>query len=255
VSLIRTLLQDQPVEDGRWYVDGPSECLLPSDALFRTGPFRPAVRSHAGIDRRGGAAVAVHRTGCLEFAPGGGLWGLVSFADEQAAAEWSGPIRAALRLLADSGIGGERSLGWGRSEEPEFIEGTLPGMILPEAQPAPAAEPSTNGESAAPVARPATGWWLLSLFSPAADDVIDWSRGHYALVTRGGRIESAARSGEEKKTVRMVEEGSVLLADGPLRGAAPDVAPDGFPHPVFRSGFPLALAVPLRPPERVLGAL
>ena len=36
----------------------------------------------------------------------------------------------------------------------------------------------------------------------------------------------------------MIAEGSVLLAASrELRGAARDVAPDGFPHPVYRAGF------------------
>jgi hypothetical protein len=39
----------------------------------------------------------------------------------------------------------------------------------------------------------------------------------------------------------------VLYAAAPPRGSAPDVAPDGFPHPVFRAGF--ALAIPLTRPE------
>jgi len=46
-----------------------------------------------------------------------------------------------------------------------------------------------------------------------------------------------------KKTLRMVGEGSVIYAPAPPRGAAPDVAPGGFPHPVFRAGF--AVSVPL----------
>ena len=41
----------------------------------------------------------------------------------------------------------------------------------------------------------------------------------------------------------MVTEGSVLVAGDVIRGAAPDVAPDGFAHPVFRAGF--ALSIPL----------
>ena len=41
----------------------------------------------------------------------------------------------------------------------------------------------------------------------------------------------------------MVTEGSVLVAGDSIRGAAPDVAPDGFAHAVFRAGF--ALSVPL----------
>jgi CRISPR/Cas system CSM-associated protein Csm4 (group 5 of RAMP superfamily) len=83
---------------------------------------------------------------------------------------------------------------------------------------------------------------------------VDWQRGFYSIVSRGGRIESPARSGEEKKLVRMVEEGSVLVAEAPPIGAAPNVAPDGFPHPVFRAGFAVAIPVPLRQQERSAGA-
>ena len=61
---------------------------------------------------------------------------------------------------------------------------------------------------------------------------------------RGGRIESPARSGELKKQVNMVTEGSVLYAPEALRGSAPDVAPDGFTHPVFRAGFAVSIPLP-----------
>ncbi len=86
--------------------------------------------------------------------------------------------------------------------------------------------------------------WLLSLFSPAAADNVEWSRGNYTLIERGGRVESSAGSGALKKQVQMVAEGSVLYAGAALCGAAPDVAPDGFAHPVFRAGFALAIPLP-----------
>jgi hypothetical protein len=47
-----------------------------------------------------------------------------------------------------------------------------------------------------------------------------------------------------KKPLPMICEGSVLFAEQALRGAAPDVAPDGFPHPVFRSGFAVSIPIP-----------
>ena len=57
---------------------------------------------------------------------------MVSFADEAAREALVGePVKAAFRLLADTGFGGERSRGWGRSEAPEFTEGMLPDLILP----------------------------------------------------------------------------------------------------------------------------
>jgi CRISPR type III-A-associated RAMP protein Csm4 len=365
LSLVRDLVAEKTLHDNRWFLDGDSGCLLPSEPGERSGPFRMALRSHAAVDRVSGSAVEIHRTACLEFAPGAGLWGVVSFADEEAEARWSEPVRAAFRVLADTGFGGERSLGWGRSAQPEFVAGTLPDLIVPEpvraplppappvraavhtptalellreytspkpaaevepaaaeppapveaepsvpepaveaepgvSEPAPESEPVVSAEEPAsenappsaaeaepaepepsaeieppapepiseaapepvpetpkpappprPVPVPApkrteTGYWLLSMFSPAQGDSVDWQRGSYTLAERGGRIDSPVRAGEVKKIARMVEEGSVLLASAAPRGAAPDVAPDGFPHPVFRCGFALAVAIPVR---------
>ena len=42
----------------------------------------------------------------------------------------------------------------------------------------------------------------------------------------------------------MVSEGSVIYTSSPLSGSALDVAPDGFPHPVFRAGFAVAIPLP-----------
>jgi CRISPR/Cas system CSM-associated protein Csm4 (group 5 of RAMP superfamily) len=253
LEVVAALANEQPLRDNAWHLDGPSECLLPGNTPSRGGPFRPALRSHAGVDRLRGSGVEVHDTACLEFAPGGGLWAVAAFADEEAEVKWKEEVRAALRLLADTGLGGERSIGWGRSEDPEFREGVLPDMILPTvAQAAPPVSDELVEQPAQPIA--AIGYWLLSMFSPGADDAVDWQRGNYSIVSRGGRIESSVRSGEEKKLLRMVEEGSVLASEAPLQGTAPNVAPDGFPHPVFRAGFAVAIPIPLRQPERSLGA-
>lgn len=252
LSVVAKLTGEQPLNDGAWCLDGPSECLLPGNSPARGGPFRTALRSHACVDRLRGDAVAVHDTACLEFAPGGGLWAAAVFADEEAEARWKEPVRAALRLLADTGMGGERSLGWGHSADPDFVDGVLPDLILPP-KPPPPPEPSPEGVEVVVKPAPETGYWLLSMFSPAKEDAVDWQRGSYSLVSRGGRVESPARSGDSKKLLRMVEEGSVLVAETTPRGAAPNVAPDGFPHPVFRAGFAVAIPVPLRPIERPLG--
>ena len=85
---------------------------------------------------------------------------------------------------------------------------------------------------------------MLSLFSPAAGDTVDWARGSYTLMARGGRVDSPAGSGELKKQIQMIAEGSVLVAETTPLGTAPDVAPDGFAHPVFRAGFALAIPLP-----------
>ena len=198
-------------DDARWTIDGATECLLP---LGANPPFEVAMRSAAAVDRLTGQTEP-HRTACLEFASGAGWWGLVDASDE-----WEPRIKAALRLLADSGFGGERSRGWGRAAEPQWTDAA--GLF-------------GEGHSGA--------WWLLSLYSPHEEDTVDWSRGDYVTVTRAGWTDSAAGS-QRKKQVRMVEEGSVLMAPS-LKGRAVDVAPEGFAHPTWRAGFALAVPVPL----------
>ena len=98
--------------------------------------------------------------------------------------------------------------------------------------------PAPGARGPRPPVRP---HWLLSLFTPAADDRVDWARGNYTLLTRSGRVDA---SGELKKQLPMVAEGSVVYAPAAPRGSAPDVAPDGFAHPVFRAGFALSIPLP-----------
>jgi CRISPR type III-A-associated RAMP protein Csm4 len=225
VSLIRQLLGAAPLDEDQWTVDGASECVVPANL---GGPFKTAVRSSAGVDRLDGTAVA-HSAACLEFQSGGGLWFVVSFADEAARDSWAAPVKAAIRLLADSGFGGERGRGWGRTAAPSFTDGQFPDLILPASE-----LPATDQH------------WLLSLYSPAESDPIDWSRGNYAAVERGGWVEGADTP---KKRIRMIEEGSVLAASSSPAGRAPNVAPDGFPHPVFRAGFALSIPLPAGGPQ------
>ena len=242
LGVVAPLLDGRALEEDRWDVDAASECLVP---VGRSGPFRIGARSGVAVDRLSGD-VAPHAVACLEFLPGAGLWCVISFADEQQRQRWDGPVRGALRLLADSGFGGKRSRGWGRTEPPEFIEGSLPQMILPDQPAEPTAEePGANpGPSEPPAPEAPSAYWLLSLFNPAGLDAVDWSRGNYYVLARSGRVESPVRSGDLKKSLNMVGEGSVLVAEHPVRGAATDVAPEGFAHPVYRSGFALAIPVP-----------
>jgi CRISPR type III-A-associated RAMP protein Csm4 len=213
VSVVQSLLSGEALNDDSWSIDGPSECLVPSG---KSGPFRVTVRSAAAVDRLTGNT-APHSTACIEFTHGAGLWCIVD-----TEARWEEPVKAAFRWLADSGFGGKRSSGWGRSATPEFSE--LTGLL------------ANGGES--------SSYWLLSLFAPDPSDEVNWDRGNYSVITRGGWVDSPAANGEAKKMVRVVEEGSVLSASKALVGSAADVAPDGFPHPVYRSGFAYAISLP-----------
>jgi len=303
LEVVQAMLAGQALDKDQWSVDGGSACLVP---VGRPGPFRTGVRWSAAVDRLSGASER-HGVACIEFRAGSGLWTVASFADEAARDRWTEPVKAAFRLLADSGFGGERSRGWGRAESPEFVEARLPELIVGQVSDLPAAELGVGGQGSgvgeaepvleaqvtesgaggqgpgagegepvveaqvtesvveplaepeaqpesevpAPDPQPPTpveppglqAHWLLSLFTPAAEDMVDWARGNYVVLARGGRVESPAGSGELKKQVRMVAEGSVVYAERVPCGAAADVAPDGFAHPVFRAGF--ALSVPL----------
>jgi len=228
LSVVESLAAGKPLSEDGWTIDGPSECLLPFSTPPAPGPFRVSVRSSAAVDREG-ESVSPHSTACIEFTPGSGLWCTVHFADGGAQDRWTAPLTAAFRLLSDSGFGGKRSQGWGRAEMPEISKGAI--------------EVHGNGAEN-------HGYWLLSLFHPAASDTVEWSQGNYMLTTRGGRVESDSRWGDHKKQTRMVAEGSVLVAGAEPRGSATDVAPDGFPHPVYRSGFALAIPIPLAVEKR-----
>ncbi len=239
VPLAAALVAGAPFEEDAWGVDGESGCLLPREYLAkRGGPFRIAVRAAAAVDRVTAATAAPHLTACLEFAESAGFWLAAEFASKADRDLWLGPLEAAFRLLADSGIGGERSRGWGRFRIREMRSGELPGLVLPEI-----GTPSPDQEQEAAAT---TAWWLLSLYSPSPGDSVHWRAGCYSLLTRGGRVESPAGWGVSKKRLRMIEEGSVLVAPSSPLGKATNVAPDGFPHPVYRAGFAVAIPVPWR---------
>lgn len=227
LSVIQTLASGKPVSDEGWAVDGPSETLI---AMGTQGPFRVSVRSSAAVDREG-TAVAPHSSACLEFAHNAGLWMTVAFASAEAREKWKAPVIAALRLLADSGFGGKRSSGWGRAE-----------ISVSDSEPL---LKSSNGSGD-------SAWWMLSLYHPSPGDSVDWARGDYAIVTRSGRVESDAGWGGAKRPTRMIAEGSVVVAASEPRGVATDVAPEGFPHPVYRAGYALAIPIPLRPTREPL---
>jgi CRISPR type III-A-associated RAMP protein Csm4 len=237
LKIVEDLLADRTLDEESWRVDGLSRCLVPAD--WSCGPFRPATRSRAVVDRCSGRPVP-YRTACLEFSPDAGMWAVAAFSGEEASDRWSEPVRACLRLLSDSGFGGERASGWGRARQPEFEEGSLPDLILRHGAPNGSAP---EGATPAPAE---VAHWLLSLYIPAPTDVIDWDRGQYSLLTRAGRVESPSARGGLKKLSRMVAEGSVILSQAPPSGTARDVAPEGVPHPVFRAGFALALEIPFR---------
>ena len=239
VNLIETLLLSQRIVVEQWIADAESGCLLRRDRP-QSSPFRTVIRTQAAVDRLTGA-VESHSLACVEFEPGSGLWTAAGFADDAARDRWREPLKAAFRLLSDTGFGGRRSSGWGQAAPPEFEQGGWPALVFPKLS-----RSMTNGSSAGhEQAGENPHHWLLSLFSPGPEDSIDWSGGHYALVTRGGRVENGSGHGAEKKMARFVEEGSVLASSSAPLGTAVNVAPNGFEHPVYRAGMALSIRLPL----------
>ena len=222
LSVVEALLADKAIDEDRWTVDGESECLVPVEPGSRSISRGSTIQRRSGPDQTTPPSIFIPQL-AWNLRAASGLWTIVQFADDAAASRWQAPVRSALLLLADSGLGGERSRGWGRSEAPEWH---------PWAPPQSAAAEQAH--------------WLLSLYTPAENDAVDWKRGNYATVLRTGRIESSARWGEPKQPTTMIAEGSVLLASNELRGAASNVAPEGFPHPVYRAGFAVTIPIPWR---------
>jgi CRISPR type III-A-associated RAMP protein Csm4 len=232
-TVISALLRGEAPDEKDWTVDAHSGCLIPTGGRFPTGPFRRMRRSSAAVDRVTGSNIQPWAAGCLQFAPASGLWCAAEFSSGTAYAVWSPKLECAFRLLADSGLGGLRSRGFGRSRRPDLQPGALQELLLP-GLPLPRSG-APGGDRL---------WWLLSLFSPGASDSVAWGSGNYALIERSGRVASHVGAGLVKKSSRLVKEGSTVASQGVLTGSVRDVAPDGAPHPVWRAGFAVALELP-----------
>lgn len=224
VGVVRDLIKGVTLKDEDWFVDVHSGCLVPVGTRAVTGPFRVLRRSFAAVDRLNPGLVLPRSAACLQFAPGSGLWFAVTFNTATAYAIWAPKIAQALSVLADTGIGGLRSAGFGRSRRPLIQPGVLEEMLLPGVS----AQGGPNG-----------AWWMLSLFSPSANDQVDWLAGNYTIVERNGRA-----GGALKLSQRMVAEGSVVVAPAAPAGRCHDAAPEGSGHPVLRPGFAVALPIP-----------
>lgn len=238
LSVIDTLATGGGILAEQWLPDSESGCLLRRDRPS-SSPFRVVQRSNAAVDRLTQGANSVAVSACVEFEAGAGLWTAIRYRDAAAEAAWNERVESAFRLLADSGFGARRTSGWGQAHAPEFQKGVWPKLILPKL-----GRLNGNASGAAEETRESSRFWLLSLYSPSQSDRVDWNSGEYQISTRGGHVESGPKSGAEKKTVRMIAEGSVLVAASEPSGAAVDVAPEGFEHPVYRSGLALALELP-----------
>lgn len=129
-------------------------------------------------------------------------------------------LLAALRLLADTGLGGMRTQGSGQFD---FEVQTVPEELQLRLRKA-------DGPHI-----------LLGLTRPTAAEaraIENDPNSRYGLIRRDGFLDG---TGWQRQDVWMMTEGS--LVPGPLTGTLADVAPPNHPHPVWRSGLALSLGV------------
>jgi CRISPR-associated protein Csm4 len=213
---------------------------MPSNSVF----WRREEAAHVVLDRYNQSS-SIFRVGDVSFSEGTGLYFLADFRDRSIISRFD----AAMRLLEDEGIGGERSSGKGSFRfKMETVEIGAENSIN-----------SINGINGSNIisddnnARNNRGGFLvlLSLYHPEKAEVELGllTRSRYQLITRRGWISSQGSRTLRKKTVRMISEGSIVPKIGSLpRGALVDVAPPEMrAHRVYANGLAMGVAMKARP--------
>jgi CRISPR-associated protein Csm4 len=164
---------------------------------------------------------ALYFQGQVRFAEGCGLYVLVEF-DQTSQDPYHQSVADGLALLGQLGLGGRRSVGLGQFEVQE-----VPVESLEQ-----------------PVGDDDAYHLLLSLYHPTQTEMQNGVlRGaRYRLMTRRGWFFSMADTGQRRRAVRMLTEGSMLAC--PATGDIVDVAPSAYTkdhHPVYRSGLALTI--------------
>ncbi len=204
-----------------WFSDRERASLQPfmdpeTDALRL---WRQTVVPRVTLDRQTSAS-QIWFFGIVAFREGAGLWCVVRYDEESLRTR----VEACLRLLGDSGLGGERGSGFGL-----FNLQVEDGGTLPEAQ-------------------DASYMVTLSPCCPTAGQLTALLDEHcaYELLPRRGWVGSPEGGNLRRKSVWMMGEGAVLRKSGDAAiGRLVDVKPDPCPHPVWRYGYAFPLGVTL----------
>lgn len=171
------------------------------------------------IDRASSSSQIFH-SGRVRFAPDSGLWLAICWLD----ASWREAVETALASLADAGLGGERSAGYGQFT---LIKGEDNGL------------PELSGKRQVTLAP-----YHPTQAEVAADILGEESR--YALLLRRGWLGSPENGSLRHQTVRLLAEGSCFVGNGRSHyGDLVNVTPANFAsHPVYRYGlaFPIGVA-------------
>ncbi len=181
--------------------------------------FKFETHPKISVDRATSAANLYHIK-FVRYQPSCGLYFLIYFPQKNEKLEHD--LQAALELLGDDGIGGERSSGAGRFE-PKWHNLSEDWQSLLEFE-------EGNYHS------------LISLYweEKLKDNFLD--RASYELQERGGWISSPFSGKQQRrKTVQMFLEGSTFTTQP--QGKLADVMPIGAEHPVYRSGIALSIQI------------
>lgn len=174
------------------------------------------------LDRMTNAAGLFH-AGTIVFSKDAGLYCLVDIIDEGVREQLAG----AFAWLGECGLGGMRSLGYGKFK-PEWVK------------------PEGVWEQIRRTGSKKSMWCLLSLMYPSREERVNsFENAYFEIVTRDGWASSPATIRQaRRKSCKMFAEGSVL----PFmpHGCMVDVSPAGWDkevHPLYRYGYAFALPV------------
>jgi len=161
------------------------------------------------IDRRSSSS-NIYYFGEVEYCKECGLYFLVNFREDA----YKNKLNAAIRLMGDEGVGGDRSYGKGlfTIEFKDF---------------------SWNIDSGSFV--------TLSLYFPREDEIEMVKNGYYEIIGRGGWVYSPDEKGTRKKFVRMLSEGSTFKGDKTYYGGVVKVGEGK--HDVYRYGYAFPLYI------------
>ena len=190
------------INDGQLWIHDDDKC---PQTVWETEK-RPRVT----LDRQSSTSEIWHLGG-VKFHEGCGLWFGAKFDTNETQRQ----IETTLRVLGDTGIGGERSAGYGI-----FDLHTRPAEIESE--------------------RETDRFVTLSPVCPQDSEqlnaLIQGNVG-YALEERSGWIGSSEGNGLRRQQVWMFAEGSVLSGNGAQVGRLVDLKPEVCPHPVWRYAY------------------
>jgi CRISPR-associated protein Csm4 len=207
-----------------WYLPAEREAL--GDATHESSWWKLVRRPRVTLDRQTGKST-LYFVGASHYAPGAGLTLLVRWLDPA----WRTTIECALDVLGDSGIGGERSAGYGQFTCAPGVAVTLPG-------------PSSSPH-----------FMTLAPFCPRKEELEGGLLGEGAswdLVTRGGWVGASGSGSRRHSPVTMLAPGSILRLPakagratlGQLLDVTPSESNMAFSVRRYSFAFPIPVTIP-----------